>query len=63
MAKVGRKALKIPTTPWKCSIPVDIAMKVDTLLLDPIRQVPEYGKRSELVTQLLREWLALREKS
>ena len=56
--KRGRKPLVVPTTEWKCRVPVDIAAKVDTFLLDPVRQEVAYGKRSQLVTQLLREWLA-----
>lgn len=56
--KRGRKALVIPTVEWKCRVPVDIAAKVDTFLLDPVRGEVAYGKRSQLVTQLLREWLA-----
>ena len=35
MAKRGRKPLLIPTIDWKCQIPVDVAAKVDLLLLDP----------------------------
>lgn len=57
MAKRGRKELLTPTVDWKCRIPIDIASKVDLLLLDPIRGVPVYGARSELVAALLRAWL------
>lgn len=53
----GRRAALIPAVPWKCNIPVDVAAQVDTLLLDPLRRIPEYGARSALVTQLLRAWL------
>ena len=58
MSKRGRKPLLIPTEAWKCQIPIDIAAKIDLLLLDPVRGVPVYGARSELVTRLLREYLA-----
>lgn len=58
MAKKGRKALSTPTIEWKCRIPVDIAAKVDMFQFDPVRGQPEYGARSALVTQLLRDWLA-----
>ena len=61
--KRGRKALVIPTVDWKCRIPADIAIKVDTLLLDPVRGLPQYGARSELVTRLLREFLSRYEKA
>ena len=62
MARGRRPNLISPVT-WKCSIPEDVAAKVDLLLLDPVRGVPEYGKRSELVTQLLRAWLETKVKS
>ena len=54
----GRRASLIPPVVWKCSIPSDVAAQVDLILLDPVRGVPEYGKRSSLVTELLRAWLA-----
>lgn len=57
MAKRGRKSLVVPTILWSCRIPVDVAAKVDLLLHDPLRGVPEYGARSALVSRLLREWL------
>ena len=56
--KRGRKPLVIPTIEWKCRIPVDVAAKIDTFLLDPVRDEVAYGKRSQLVTMLLRDWLA-----
>lgn len=58
MSKRGRKPLLVPTVAWKCQIPENIAAKIDLFLLDPIRGVPIYGARSELVTRLLREYLA-----
>ena len=60
MAKRGRKPLMIPTIDWKCQIPVDVATKVDLLLLDPLTNKPVYGSRSVLVTSLLRAWLSSR---
>ena len=63
MAKRGRKPLLIPTIDWKCQIPVDIAAKVDLLLLDPSSGRPVFGARSSLVATLLREWLAARVRS
>jgi hypothetical protein len=56
MAKLGRPVGE-PKEKWKCSIPVEIAAKIDLLCWDPVRNVTSYGKRSELVTQLLREHL------
>lgn len=43
---------------WKLSIPQDLAAEVDLRLWDPVLQKPRYGGRSELVTTLLRQWLA-----
>ena len=57
MSRRGRPSKLIPTTEWKCHIPVDIAAKVDMLHLDPVRGTPAYGARSALVTHLLREYL------
>ncbi len=58
MAKLGRPALLIPTTEWKVRVPVDLAAKADLLHLDPIRGNLRYGARSELITILLRDYLA-----
>lgn len=55
--KRGRPALVVPTVDWKCRIPVDVAAKIDMLLLDPVRQEVAYGRRSQLVTQLLKAFL------
>lgn len=40
------------------SLPIDLLAKVDLLLLDAFRGKPRYGKRSELITKLLEQWLA-----
>ena len=56
--KRGRKPLMTPTVEWKCRIPVDIAAKIDTFLLDPVRGEVAYGRRSQLVAELLRGWLS-----
>lgn len=58
MAKLGRPPLHTPTTEWKVRVPVDLAAKADLLHLDPIRGTLKYGARSELITSLLREYLA-----
>lgn len=57
MARRGRPPLVIPTTEWKCRIPIDIAASVDLILYDPVRCTQAYGERSALVTKLLRDWL------
>ena len=58
MAKRGRKPSLVPNVEWKCHIPADVAARVDTFILDPVRMTVAYGKRSQLVTQLLRDFLA-----
>ena len=58
MARRGRPPLVIPTTEWKCRIPVDVAAQVDLILYDPVRNVTAYGERSALVARLLKDWLA-----
>lgn len=55
--KRGRKPLATPTVEWKCRVPIDVAAKIDLFLHDPIRNQVEYGKRSQFVTALLRDWL------
>lgn len=46
-----------PIVVWKVSLPVSVAASVVHLLRDPISGRPIYGKRSELITSLLRGWL------
>jgi hypothetical protein len=60
--KRGRKALSTPTVEWKCRIPIDLAVKIDMLHLDPVKGTPEYGARSALITSLIREYLNKRER-
>lgn len=57
MAKPGRKAFVVPTTPWKISIPVPLAAEIELRLFDPKTGVVEYGARSALVERLLRQWI------
>lgn len=40
------------------SVPARLVREVDLILYDPIRQRPIYGARGELITTLLRQWLA-----
>lgn len=63
MTKRGRKPLDEPSVPWKCQIPEKLAMRVELLLLDPVKGAPIYGARSALVTQLLRAYMAQFEKT
>lgn len=58
MAKPGRPALITPTVEWKLRVPVDLAAKADLLHLDPMRGTLRYGARSQLITTLLRDYLA-----
>lgn len=62
MARRGRKPHADPPTEWKVSIPTSIAAKVELLLTDPYTGKPEHGARSRLLTQLLVNWLANKEK-
>lgn len=54
----GRRPATVPTVPWKDYIPVDVASEVELLLLDPTRERVKYGARSELITTLLRQYIA-----
>jgi len=58
MARRGRPSLLIPTVEWKLKIPAPVAVRLDMLVLDPLKGVPAYGQRSALVTQILRDYLA-----
>lgn len=58
-----RRKFTVRRIPWKCYVPEDVAAKVDLLLLDTLRDKVEYGARSELVTQLLREWVAKQQRN
>lgn len=57
MSRRGRPSHMTPTVEWKCHIPIDVAVKIDMINLDPVRGTPAYGARSALVTRLLREYL------
>lgn len=53
----GRKELADPPLTWSISIPSSIATKVNILLFDPLYGKVQYGKRAELITHLLAQWL------
>jgi len=54
----GRKTLTDRPVEWKVSIPSSIAAPTALLLSDPLTGRPRHGARAELITRLLREWLA-----
>lgn len=54
----GRKAHIDPPVNVMVSLPTSLNAKVELLLYDPILQKPRYGARSDLIEQLLREWVA-----
>lgn len=57
MSRTGRPPNTVPSTRWDVYLPVDIAAQIELLLLDPVRQKVKHGARSELIAQLLRDWL------
>ena len=42
---------------WYVSLPQSLAAEVELILLDPLTGRPEFGKRSQLVESLLRNWV------
>lgn len=56
-AKRGRPPFAVPKVEWAVMIPQPLAAQVELLLLDPLLDKPKHGARSELLEQLLREWL------
>lgn len=57
MARLGRKPRAIPRSEKHIRIREDIMATVDLLLLDPMRAKVKYGKRSDLIEDLLRQWI------
>ena len=55
---LGRKPRAIPRRSRHLYIREDIAATVDLILLDPLREKVKYGKWSDLVETLLRNWIA-----
>lgn len=43
---------------WKIALPMDLAARVELQLMDRKRGIPIYGVRSQLVRELLQDWLA-----
>lgn len=54
---MGRRKYTIRRVRWHLQIPETLAAEVELLLLDPFWQQPKWGAKSELVTQLLQDWL------
>lgn len=54
----GRRPHLDPPVEWKVTIPTSVAQRVEIALVDPARGKPRFGARAQLITQLLREWLA-----
>lgn len=51
---VGRPTLLIPNTTWKVRVPEPLALIVDSLCFDPLRNKLKFGDRSAYVTSLIR---------
>lgn len=47
-----------PFIRWTVLIPAALAAEIEMLFFDPIHGKPHYGKRSELITELLRAYLS-----
>jgi len=54
----GRKPHIDPPAKFEVSIPTSLAARVELLLYDPIAGKPRYGGRSQLVQELLSQWVA-----
>lgn len=46
---------------WEVLIPEYLALRAETLVVDPAYNRPVFGFKSQLVTQLLEEWVSKRE--
>lgn len=60
---MGIKRKIIKPAEWRVMVPAEIALKVELLLMDPVRGKPTYGARSALVTELLIAYLQKQEAS
>jgi len=58
MSKRGRKPKADPPVRWELSLPLSLATEIELALLDPLRGKVAHGARTDLVTMLLRQWLA-----
>ena len=45
-----------PTKEWKVSLPVELALHLELLLVGPHNRKPSYGARSALVVGLLKQY-------
>jgi metal-responsive CopG/Arc/MetJ family transcriptional regulator len=54
---MGRPKKAMPYVRWSIHIPADLAAKTELILADVFRGGVEYGARSELISQLLRNWI------
>ncbi len=52
-----RRAGTEATITWKIRVPASVGAQVELLVMDPLTRKPSYGKRSALVTKLLRAHL------
>ena len=43
---------------WEVKIPEYLALRIETLMVDPASRKPVYGLRSQLVTELLEAWVS-----
>lgn len=43
---------------WKITLPADLAGRVELEIMNPRTGRPQYGHRSELIRQLLQDWIA-----
>ena len=53
----GKKANTVPVIQWSIMVPIDIAFRVETALMDPVTGRAAYAARSKLIQSLLYEWL------
>jgi hypothetical protein len=53
----GKKPSAVPTIQWAIMVPIDLAFRVETALMDPVTKRPTYAARSKLIQSLLFEWL------
>lgn len=55
---MARPPRAVPAVAWKVYIPIDLVVKVDVFLSDPLTGKTEHGARSAYVERLIREDLA-----
>jgi hypothetical protein len=52
-----------PFVKWTVLVPAVLAAEFELLFFDNVHGKPQYGKRSEIITHLLREYMAVRKGS